>query len=217
MKEILYTQLKEVEGLNDKLNSNISQFYESLKAIKNYTDVDISLENVPKIDVSAIQKRLIFDCSKNPIIYDAIYNHKSLEETLNELSQVNKGVKKMLPRRKDEIHNEKLKQLGELIGYPSQLECSGVFSPDNFATVAAGCTIFAFGFCYLFSKYVIMQSADITKEESELITYYFGFVAPTTVSVTAAPLAGFLASSRRFGDLPIEEARYIDNKIKELF
>lgn len=116
MRNTLYSQLTDVEEMDERLKE---------------------LKSLSSIDVPKLQKELFERYEKNPVLYDAMQYKQSVSESLEELAQINKGVRRILPWRKDEVHNKRLEQIGELIYAPYHLQTAGIFMPDNLVTTGA--------------------------------------------------------------------------------
>jgi hypothetical protein len=193
MRETLYSQLTDVEEMNEKLKE---------------------LKNPNLIDVPSLQKEL-FECyEKNPVLYDAMQDKQSVNESLEELTQINKGIKKILPWRKDKVHNERLKQMGKLIYSPSHLYTTGIFTPDNLITTGVYTTAMAFGMFWLFEPSLTFNPT------SKVVQELFQFKVPLATSALMAPLFGLMTNFPRFNNLfsiSKEQAKYLDGKVEEFF
>ena len=130
-----------------------------------------------------------------------------------ELSKINKGIRNLLPRMKNKVHNERLKQIGRLISEPAYLEASGILTPDNIITTGIESSIIIsglFGFSFLFLKDFL--PSDIS---SEMYRQLSNFV--DTYTFLTVPILSLVMNASRFKSLPINEAEYLDEKIKEFY
>jgi hypothetical protein len=193
MRETLYSKLTDIEEIDEKLK-------------------ELKSQNL--IDVLKLQEGLFKIYEKNPVLYDAMQDKQSVSESLEELAQINKGIKKILPWRKDKIHNERLNQIGELIHAPYHLQTTGIFMPDNLITTGVETTAIAFGMCYVLGN--ILTSHPISQATQSL----FQFEIPLAFSALMAPVWGLMTNFQRFNNLfsiSKDQAKYLDDKIKELF
>jgi hypothetical protein len=162
--------------------------------------------------VQEIQRNIIDDYAANPVLEDALSGNLSIEDTLDELAQVNKGIRKILPWMKNKEHNSRLEQLGELITKPNQLYTGGIFYPDNIMFGVIVTPLFVFGLNYFLTEYIKSSSSIDNQNE-----YILNVVIPTLSSLIFTPFASLAMSRQRFWALPRDEAKYIDTKIKELY
>lgn len=161
------------------------------------------------------QRDLLTRSESNPVFYDAVQGKMSIEDSLSELSKVNQGIYRVLPRFKNKAHNERLKNLGELIRFPHQLRTGGVAIFDNLIGGAAmGGVILAT--TNELMKYILINNSvspvQIDESKSMIDIIVLGY------SVFAVPLGAAITHSLgRTGELPFKEAKYIDSKIKEFY
>jgi hypothetical protein len=165
-----------------------------------------------QIDVENLQRALFRKYEKNPVLYDDITGKQTIEKSLDELAQVNKGIRKLLPHRQNKAHNERLEQLGELVTEPRGLHTYGILMPENFITAQlefSGLTFLGF---YLYSKAI----SPIFSASPEMV-YQTQILIPAFMCLTLVPIMCFGISSDRFERLPRQEAQYLDAKVKELY
>ena len=167
------------------------------------------------IDVEKMQKDMFYLYESNPILYDAMQGQQSIEDSLEELGHVNKGIKKILPWRKDKVNNERLEQIGELISKPSYLKTRGIFVPDNVITAGVEIAAFSFGVFYLGTRFLVTPNYDPEQLQNDI--HFYHVVLPAITSVLFTFSLGSLLNYERFTKLPIDEAKYLDGKIKELY
>jgi len=197
MKSTLYEQAKDIEKIDNKIR-------------------DLNSSN--QINVAELQKNLLQRYEQNLVFYDAMQGKQSVEETLEELGQVNKGIRKILPWKKNKGHNERLDQLSELVSKPYHLNTSGIFMPDNLITIGAEVTALAFGTSYAFAKFLMPEM--YVEPDLEFLTQNMKIhttVIPAFMSALMAPILGLSINSKRFTGLPIGEAKYLDGKIQEFY
>ena len=173
-------------------------------------DEDIkSLIGSSQIDMLNLQKRIFSEYEKNPILYDAIKDRKSIERTVEEITQINGGIGRILPWKKDIEHNGRLNNLRELIDVPDCLRTQGFFVPDNFITATLEISSISFGILYPITLFVTNSEEirHIMQISSAMISSVVGFSA------------GAIMTYRRTLGVPeiFEEAKYLDKKIKKLY
>jgi hypothetical protein len=174
------------------------------------------LNSSNQIDVAELQRNLFLRYKGNPVLNDAIQGRQSVEDSLEELGQVNAGIRQILPWRKNKEHNERLKQLGELVTEPSHLRTYGIFVLDNLITTQVELTAMAFGLSYLMSRYLYPPNPGVSPEEYQQTMHVLQVTMPTAMSAMA-PVFGLLANVRRFTGLPTDEAKYLDGKVQEFY
>lgn len=168
-------------------------------------------------DVSAVQKNLLRKFEKNPVLIDALERRKSIEESVYELSEINKGIKKFLPHKVNKPHNQRIEQIGELISEPSHLETNGIFALDNLVTGVLGIAVASFGASYFISKFLSHPDPNLNPEELQQYLHTTRVVLPLTSSALYSPIIGFALNLNRFNkNSSIDEAKYLDKKIEEL-
>jgi hypothetical protein len=195
----------------------VDTLYQRAKTIENIdAQVKKFTNNSNYVNVTEIQKYLFQIYEKNPVFQDALNKRQTIEESLIELSKINTGINKILPWRKDKVHNERLNQIGELISKPYHLEKAGILAPDNAITTAIGSAVLCFGSCYLLTKYFISQEViDPIKLQQNI---QFSQVFMPTIMTAFMTLAGVGFNYKRAtGPLAIDEAQYVDAKILELY
>jgi hypothetical protein len=188
---------------------NTPTLYERVKYVERIDENLKNLVSYNQIDLSELQRKIFQIYDKNPVLYDAIQKKQTIEESLEELGKVNKGIRKILPWRKDKIHNERLEQLGELISEPYHLHTSGIFAPDNLITAGAEITAMAFGSSYFLLEYLFPPSPNLDP--------HFKVVMATSLSALFVPTLGLGMNLNRFSKLPRDEAKYLDEKVQEFY
>ena len=99
--ETLYYKLKNSETINDRLRKRVFSFEDSLDEFRGEPGYkEILINEIPTLNIDEIQIIFIRSYGKNIVMRDALQQVKSIKESLLEISEVNKGVKKFLPRKK---------------------------------------------------------------------------------------------------------------------
>lgn len=138
------------------------------------------------------------DYEKNPVFYYAINNNQSIEDTTLELSKHIRGVRSLLPKRKNKVHNERVEYLKELVGNYQNLK-TGLWHYRYLPSIL-GATIGVGGIVYFVNNPLPIKGAQI-----------FVLAASTFSSIVA------LSTSFASVEVPIKEAKYLDEKINELY
>ena len=216
MTHTLYQKLTCAETLNSKIRSNIDDFKEIMRPFEDLPGfLPISINEIPTIDIFETQRSLLRNYEDNPIFYDAIHGKQSLSESLEELAEVNKGVRKFLPRRRNKAHNERIGQLGELISRPNQLKAYGILALDNIVSMAVVLSTITFGAAYLLNSFLSPESsATVDPEKQVYLNKVIEFYMPAITLALTIPLFGFDAYKKRSETLPFDQAKYLDGKIK---
>ncbi len=199
MKGTLYNQMQKIEEMDKGLKE---------------------LQSSNNIDIHELQGKLFKKYQENPVLMEAIKGRQTLEESLEEIGHINKGIRKILPWRKDKIHNERVDQIGKLISKPYHLYTSGIFTPDNMITVGAWITGTSFVATYILTRLLIPAkpyNPDMNMEEFQMIKNTIQWLMPVIGSVCLTPILGSMANQQRFTKLPTEEAKYLDTKVKEFY
>lgn len=162
-----------------------------------------------------LQRALFETYEKNPVFHDAMQGKLSIEESVKELGQVNKGIKKFLPWKKNKEHNKRLEQLGELVSGPYHLKTIGIFMPDNLITAGLEFAVFGFVAGY-YAAQLLTNSPTNPEEVQQLHDIQINLAKATSLGVGL--VGGLLVNSiNRFKKLPINEAKYLDGKIQEFY
>jgi len=168
------------------------------------------------------EKELIYEHSqRNPILNDAVLQKQSLEDTLFKLNKINNGIRKYLPRRKNSEHNKKVSYMSEIVPMPESFYTKGLFALDNFFNgilIISGifyCTGYFIGNAIANNKEFIRYMFEYMDLQD--IARYYKITMPGYTSLVAGPIIALTMQSKRTGNIPLSQARYIDEKIKELF
>ena len=210
MRETLYEALISAEDINERLNAKADDFNSYLRKLCSLPGFHEIHLRVPEIDVREVQRGIIKKFEKNLVLCEAMTGRQSIEDSLSELAKVRRPVRRLFPIAKNKAHNERLEQIGELIGYPRQLRTNGILAPDNFFSGVAMTTAMAFGAGYLISKIAFVQPID-----AELMSLFRNEL-PIAMSLVMAPLGG-MAFHITGENLPIGAARYVDSKVQEFY
>lgn len=209
----LVDKLRYVETYNKKLDSLVEEYNNTfIKQFNLQDEFQITQEDIPYIDISRIQRDIIDRKLKerNDVLKHAVQKRKSIEDSLYDLSRDNKGFLRFLPKYPDKEHNEKVDELIDLIGYRNIMESAlyknlfclltkPVISPFIFGTFG-----YMIGLCVV----NIINFPKPVQNNIILAHSIFGFFqgALITTKVTS-----------KNENLPWKDAKYLDDKIKELF
>ncbi len=191
--------------------------YEQSISIEKADEQLRDLKGFDQIDVAELQGILFQRYERNPVLYDSIKGRLSVEESLDELAEINKGVRKIIPWRKNKAHNERFEQLGELVSAPHHLKTRGIFMPDNFFTAGVEVAVVAFGITYLLSTITLTPNPDASPEEIKKMFFDYRVVLPATFSSVMSPFLGFVLNLVRLDKVGKDEVRYVDTKVRELY
>lgn len=175
-------------------------------------DIEDKTEYFGVEKVAELQKDIIHDfVMKNSHIGYSIRGQTTIEGMLQTVSEYRKGIKRFLPSRKKQNINKIVDELGELIEKPHQLRHNGIFAPDNFVTGTIETSIWATGISYITPRIL-----DYIFTGHQLM--FQNFQSDMVLGSFLGILFGALVQSQsRGGKLPVEQARYIDQKIKQLY
>jgi hypothetical protein len=168
------------------------------------------------------KEELLEWAEKNPVFHDAICGVQTVEDSVSEIGEYVRGKRRFLPWGflpigKNKSHNNRINQIGELVPKPSNLYCSGIFVPNNLATVSAYGALGAVGLYSLLSN----ESQGITNELIKPIVVNqinHNFNILTSLGLLGLVSLGGLATSferppKKDLELPLDEARYVDSEI----
>lgn len=131
----------------------------------------------------------------------------SVYDSLQEIAEIRKGVKRFLPWKKDEVHNKRIKDIGELVKGPYNLRTEGIAYPDNPVTLTL--EIAAVGYAAVGLSFLIPEMIS-PEMKVKFLTYL-----PPVIAGTFGPLLGLTNCMNRNYPLANDQARYIDDKIRE--
>lgn len=190
----LSTKLGMVETLSRdverSLKNGISPYY--LDFLK---EIGCNPLNMTGFDAREAQRRLLLSYEDNRFLRMAIQGTRSLEDSV-ELETKDRNYGWLFPRKKNKERNENLNELAKLVGWRGVRGSytNGVFVPDNFVTGTACFTLGMIG----------MGKA-------------MGIDVPYQFPLIVGPVFGLVFSSMNASSYnPVDQAKYIDYKIKEL-
>jgi hypothetical protein len=213
----------ELKSLDDKYQNELedteklSDMIESCKHMLG--DQEIHIEQ-PKPALEK-QKKIMELYRNNPILNNAIADIQSIEDRLTELAQINKGIRKYLPRRKDSEYNREVEYMEELTGSSlAGLKSRGVFTPDHiFSTLPCnliGSEAMILGIVYFMGKFD--PSIDVSQRYENIIKYFAPGYAALITTITAGKFNIMTYKVwDRFYRLPFEQARFLDERIDEIY
>jgi hypothetical protein len=197
----LYGDLEKVDELLELLIKNLQT---------GWPNYDEQYKN----ELSAVMRkgrRLLIENSKdNPVLQNAIFGEKSIEQSVEELSKKYQGIRKFLPHKKDIEYNERRCYLGSLITTPNW-RTRGLFSLDN--TLAATVLGAVVGYAL---PIALNASMPLNSPTSYNLPHNVMSVL-ASISCGVTMMAVGASITPRGKKESIEQARYLDNKIKELY
>jgi len=217
--ESLVTELKQIDNYNFDLESARMDLNRQIGwhvGLPGYRSFKVAPEDIPVIDIlscqsDALRQRIVRE-TPNYTLLGAMEGGQSVTDALYNASQINTGLRRFLPRRKDEKHNRRVLELQELLSNLSDdslikdtLHAKGTFSPSaplNFFLYGTGGTAAGGG--------ILAGLNDSPSIAGGMILggLFMG------ISTGLAGLATVSAYSNN--KLPWENAEYLDNKIQEL-
>lgn len=204
----LYSKLQNANLAQHYLKNTVNEFSETVKE-------ECSIKQISNEEMKAYQKRMIESHAKNSILLDSLRRKKTIEAKIDELyDNLNKGIWKYLPKRKNEQQNHEIEQMMELVGaYDGirRLESTHMIDLRNnvinypiFCGIMMGTLITA---CHYFG------ASDFSNEPliPNLLMIEIATIIPTgLLSIVVTPYRSEFKEVK-------EKARYIDQKIEELF
>lgn len=201
----LYSKLRSPESAAYFLNKTINHYFESIK------NKECPIQQISNEAMKSYQKRLIESKSTNPIISDALRGEKTVEQRTTELYEAkNKGIWKYLPRRKDEQYNHEAEKLEEINWQGGNLKTKGILSAtDNATNLPVYCAT-VFGAVPLL---IVAASQNYSQNNLDFLYTFstIGFTLGVFISLLE------LICRKEMKNSLIEQAKYIDKKIEELF
>lgn len=222
MQKTLYEELQNTERVVEELKNTYDSMQKLIAFRKTLGVINDPLKNSLSSfekDVADGQKvsqiKLIEKYRENLILNSALNRVQSIEDTVLELDNDMKGIKRYLPRRKNQAYNERVEQLGELITGANYLRRRGIFVPDNLIAAGALSAAVAYAVLELFFSFCSSHFTPESFERTKLIFPYYEYAGVS--------LSGLIMGSNAYGNKTsgrkntIKKAQYLDNKIKELF
>lgn len=174
-------------------------------------------KRVMGVERPELQQRIFGEYEANPILAKAISGEKSLAETYYELNRLYSGIRIILPRMKNEGHNQQVKFLSELISDTEGLQTRGIFFPDNSITCAVYGAAAVYGLMNLAA--LGLNGIDAFSESTKF-QEFMNLTSSPFLGIGAGIVggAGFLAASYSVRQSSSrKEAEYLDAKIEEFF
>jgi hypothetical protein len=194
-----------IGNADEKVNLDV---YKNLPGFKGFIG-----ESTLFVDWEECEKCLMKPYESNPVFSDAMNGRLSIEESLKDLARIRQGMRVLLPWRKNRVHNDRLSQIGELVTYPHYLRTSGIFFPDNIVTATVESAPLVYAMAYGFFNF-LMPELDPNLVSTHEIKRAFETTVPWFITAFT-PLTGLLINQMRFTDIPIHEAKFLDDKIRE--
>lgn len=122
----LYDSLEKFYGINGE----IARYNE----LNKWSEISLNVQpQIPESDLKiAVRNLITLVAERNPILRDAVKGRKTVRKKLEELAEINGGVRSSLPHRKNEEHNHQVEYMEELIGRNLDgLKTKGIFARDN--------------------------------------------------------------------------------------
>ncbi len=204
----LYKKLTQVENAQSSL-AKVREFVEA--QFGPYVAENIEL-HVPSQESIVRAQRALFDqYADNDVLRDATQGRITVVKSLEKLTEVNKGIRRILPRKRDEIHNERVKNMGALVGELKQIRSRGIYFPDNLVTGFTYGAAATYAFIEFVAKPLFIM-AGITESE---INNEPGLIR--NFSLTLGSMGGIFSQLARIdGGSKVNAAQYLDQKIAEL-
>jgi len=165
-----------------------------------------------RIDLPEAERLIFAQYEHNAILADALTGAKSIEEALLDLGKINQGIRHWLPWKRNEIQNRSVEYIGNLIEKPKALLTQGTLCPDNMITMT-GYVLAASYIAAGVLHFVLGPQCGLHPDPNVSIG-----AEPAIAAGIMGPLFGLAATTgSRPKELPIDQAMYLDSKIKELY
>jgi len=181
--------------------------YDRLAEVEELAKHFIIYKGLNQINISGTQREIFREYESNPVLHDALVGKQTVAESLEELAQVNKGAKRFLPHRKNRVHNERVRQMSELVPDVETLMTKGIFYPNNAVAGIVGAGAIALG-----TAFVIFKLSGTNDNE---MTQRWNVAYPSIMFPILAVFGS--AALNRSKHLPRNEARYLDEKVTEFY
>lgn len=183
--------------------------YKSLKRIDEINDLNLG----EKEALLKLQKRILKTQLEDNESYQIAKQGTSLEQQLEKLSEKNNIFRRLMPRRKNEEYNKLVTSIGEAIGeIPTQLYCKGIFQYDNILAPVIHTARTISPIALLLP--LIDPEFNYSNSQDMSLLAVFGVL---TFSLYTSISGIKMLENKKFGRVPIEKAKYIDQKINSLF
>ena len=158
-----------------------------------------------------VQKEIISQYEDNAYLKSAREGHLSIREAYESLDEKLRGIKRILPAKKDKHHNAAVEILGELI--PTEhLKTRGLLAWDNYAMGTAVTIGVMYGFSYL------MEFTDAGQNlTSNNVPFFLGLLlSPWTGYLVGQEHRAVHGINVKYGMSARACADYLDTKLVEL-
>ncbi|MEI6731325.1 MAG: hypothetical protein WCK90_01460 [archaeon] len=175
-------------------------------------DKPVSIPFAPLLkEIAASQAKVLSAYThQNGILMSAMVGKRTVSESLEELAQPFRGFRKYLPHAVDKRHNDRIKQMGELVNEPRNLLTRGVFQPDNHTAI--GVALMAPVLTTIASKRLLPYF--LGTEEPENLPYVVIGACALAVGYACNRLVDGLNSGRKIHPAARLQAKYIDAAIE---
>ena len=148
----LYDDLISIERTPEVYESLLEKCGNDLKKLEEIMGFELApVAQTISPDYIARAQRKTFN-RRNNVLIPAVMGVQSVENVVQELSEVNQGIRKYLPRlRVDHDHNETLRYASELVGGMSHLKSKHIYVLDNSVSLGllAGAGLLAVGYAWV--------------------------------------------------------------------
>jgi|APSaa5957512576_1039674.scaffolds.fasta_scaffold18168_2 hypothetical protein len=201
----------------------ISEYSRKLNMPGSSVVFQLDIPNFPEPNYDELQKQLILRRTNevgkiNQLASRAIQSPNAglIEYTFDQLSWHNKGLRRVLPRRKNSYTNYKVQCLSEIVGDVSGLKHNGIFKMDNVLSGIMHCLPAGY---WLARGVSAFAKGPVLASGMEQLEYQFLDRALDIIGALWGTMAGAsMGSNARYVSLDIQEnAKYVDGKIKTLF
>ncbi|MBT7706700.1 hypothetical protein HN747_04605 [archaeon] len=189
--------------------------YQELRRIEDFyaEGVESGILESGEINVDSIQRRVVKRYESNPILHEAIEGERGIEDSLSELAYKKRPVRRLFPIRKDKAHNQRLEYMSGLVDCPTSLKTGGLFGLDNFISGPIMIGAMSYGVASLIPAIVFGEGASPESQEAMKTAQQ---IFPPFMSITFGPVMG-IALQGINPVLPVDEAKYLDQKVKEFY
>ena len=119
-----------------------------------FTKIDIK-------DIRQVQKNLILGYRDNDYLRQDLDGTKSLRTAMEELDSNYRGIRGLIPHKKNNSLNQKYRIMGELVKCGYRYEVGGIFAPDNLLTFA----IYMFLLAFVTDNYTYITNGNFRPED----------------------------------------------------
>ncbi len=203
LKMSLYDALKRTDSLNDNLRSGVAAFNKQLEDYKELPGYrDISVADIPHIDIPRLQKSLIESRRGNHYLDEVLRGSDTFVNVVNELyRKKHAGLKSwFFPLRKDKSYNLEVQHLNDILYTGFDIDILEFAKPVTLAALSSLFGMAAVG--------PTIQSAND-----------YGLAFTGIFFALMGSFCGSIASLGRRCNLDTarEHAAYLDKKVEELY